>query len=123
MPTWPKHPCSRYGCPNLVEKGHRFCEVHEKQENRNYEKYGRKYNAKHRYGSAWSRISYKYRGEHPLCEVCLSKGIAVESELVHHKIPIAEGGTNAEDNLQALCNSCHSKIHAERGDRWHRGGA
>ncbi|MBP3896084.1 MAG: HNH endonuclease, partial [Mogibacterium sp.] len=30
------------------------------------------------------------------------------------------GGTHDEDNLMALCKKCHSKIHAERGDRWGR---
>jgi 5-methylcytosine-specific restriction protein A len=31
---------------------------------------------------------------------------------------LSEGGTNKEQNLMALCKSCHSRIHAERGDRW-----
>lgn len=32
---------------------------------------------------------------------------------------LSEGGTHARDNLIALCKSCHARIHAERGDRWH----
>lgn len=50
----------------------------------------------------------------------LTKGVFVETEEVHHRKPLAEGGTHARDNLIALCKSCHSKIHAERGDRWHK---
>lgn len=29
------------------------------------------------------------------------------------------GGTHDRSNLIALCKSCHSQIHAKRGDRWH----
>ena len=51
-------------------------------------------------------------------QVCLSKGIMVEAEEVHHKVPLSEGGTHARENLVCLCASCHSRLHAERGDRW-----
>ena len=37
MPRKPKRPCSFPGCPKLTEG--RFCEEHERQENRRYEKY------------------------------------------------------------------------------------
>ena len=56
--------------------------------------------------------------EHPLCEMCLENGIARETEEVHHIIPISEGGTHERSNLMSLCKSCHSSLHAKRGDRW-----
>ena len=28
-------------------------------------------------------------------------------------------GSNPNCNLIVLCKSCHSQIHAKRGDRWH----
>ena len=31
---------------------------------------------------------------------------------------VSDGGTHNRDNLIALCKSCHSQIHAKRGDRW-----
>jgi 5-methylcytosine-specific restriction protein A len=40
-------------------------------------------------------------------------------EEIHHKLPLSEGGTHDRSNLIALCKSCHSQIHAKRGDRWH----
>lgn len=58
--------------------------------------------------------------QHPLCEQCLAAGVAVPVEEVHHKIPLSEGGTHDRGNLISLCKSCHSRIHAERGDRWGR---
>jgi len=57
--------------------------------------------------------------EHPLCEKCLKEGRYVKTEEVHHKLPLSQGGTHEWSNLIALCRSCHAKIHAENGDRWH----
>ena len=51
--------------------------------------------------------------------VSLERGLYVPTEEVHHKLPLAEGGTHEDSNLIALCKSCHARIHAERGDRWH----
>ena len=117
VPRKPKRPCSYPGCPNLTDG--RFCPVHEKQENARYERYDRSPETKRRYGRAWKRIRDRYVSKHPLCELCLQRGLYVPTEEVHHKLPLAEGGTHDESNLIALCKSCHARIHAERGDRWH----
>ncbi len=116
MPRKPKRPCSHPGCPNLTDG--RFCEEHTRQHNQDYEKYERNPQTKRRYGRAWKRIRDKYVSLHPFCEICYSNGVLVETEEVHHKKPLSEGGTHERDNLIALCKSCHSRIHAERGDRW-----
>lgn len=116
MPRKPKRPCSHPGCPNLTDG--RFCEEHTRQHNQDYEKYERNPQTKRRYGRAWKRIRDKYVSLHPFCEICYANGILVETEEVHHKKPLSEGGTHERDNLIALCKSCHSRIHAERGDRW-----
>lgn len=116
MPRKPKHPCSYPGCPELTDK--RYCEAHEKMMNQSYEKYERSKSNKRRYGRAWKRIRDKYVSQHPFCEICYENGILVETEEVHHKKPLSEGGTHDRDNLIALCKSCHSRIHAERGDRF-----
>lgn len=31
---------------------------------------------------------------------------------------VSDGGTHNRDNLIALCKSCHSKIHAQQGERY-----
>ncbi|WP_390834882.1 HNH endonuclease [Amygdalobacter nucleatus] len=41
-------------------------------------------------------------------------------EEVHRIKPISEGGTHVRENLLSLCKSCHSTIHAKRGDRWYK---
>lgn len=116
MPRKPKRPCSYPGCPELVEG--RFCKKHEQEENRRYEKYQRDPETRRRYGRAWKRIRDRYIKAHPLCEECKRNGRLVPSEEVHHIVPLSEGGTNKQHNLMALCKSCHSAIHARRGDRW-----
>ena len=117
MPKKPKHPCSYPGCPELTHE--RYCDKHNKQRNKEYERYGRKYKKHERYGSSWKKIRDKYAASHPYCEECFINGVMVPMEHVHHVIPLEEGGTNDFDNLMSLCKSCHSKIHAKRGDRWH----
>ena len=101
MPSKPKKPCAYPGCPNLTDG--RYCPEHQQKVNSNYEKYGRDKATKKRYGRAWKRIRDKYAAEHPFCELCF--------------------GTHDRSNLIALCKSCHSTIHAKRGDYWgnHRG--
>lgn len=117
MPKKPKRPCSFPGCPKLTDG--RFCEEHEKLENKRYEKYDRDPAVRRRYGRAWKRIRDSYVQLHPLCEQCQEKGLLVPTEEVHHRTPLSEGGTHARENLIALCKPCHARIHAERGDRWH----
>lgn len=34
------------------------------------------------------------------------------------KLPLSEDDTHDRSNLIALCKSCHSTIHAKRGDYW-----
>lgn len=117
VPSKPKRPCSHPGCPRLTHG--RFCEEHAKAEAKRYEQYDRDPETRRRYGRVWKRIRDAYVQQHPVCELCQQDGRLVPTEEVHHKTPLAEGGTHARENLIALCKPCHAKIHAERGDRWH----
>ena len=117
MPMKPKRPCFYPGCPNLTDR--RYCEQHERQESKRYEKYDRDQAAHRRYGRAWKRIRDRYIAAHPLCEQCQKEGRITPAQEVHHIIPLSRGGTHSVDNLMALCKSCHSRITAEMGDRWH----
>ena len=117
MPRKPKRPCSSPGCPRLTDG--RYCEEHAKAEAKRYEKYDRDPAVRRRYGRAWKRIRDSYIQQHPLCEKCGETGKLTPAEEVHHKLPLSQGGTHEQRNLIALFQPCHSKIHAERGDRWH----
>jgi 5-methylcytosine-specific restriction protein A len=118
MPRKPKRPCSYPGCPNLTDG--RFCEEHAREEAARYERYGRDPATRRRYGRTWRKARAAYIEAHPLCEVCEQEGRMTPAEEVHHIIPLADGGTNGDGNLMALCKSCHSKITASEGGRWRR---
>ena len=115
MPRHPKRPCSFPGCPNLCDG--QYCEKHSKTARQQYDKYERDPETNKKYGRAWKRIRDRYASEHPLCEICLKEGRYTPVEEVHHILPISQGGTHARDNLMSLCQSCHTKIHHEIGDR------
>ena len=118
MPKKPKKPCAYPGCPKLTDG--LYCEEHKTKANQQYERYGRKYKKNERYGSAWQKVRARYVKLHPFCEECFAQGILTRVEHVHHIKPLDEGGTNDFDNLKSLCQSCHSRIHALRGDYWHK---
>lgn len=115
MPKKPLRPCSHPGCPNLCEG--QFCEQHRVEERRKYDKYERSSDVNRKYGRAWKRIRDRYAAEHPLCEMCLKEGRLTPVQEVHHILPVSKGGTHARDNLMSLCQSCHTKIHHDLGDR------
>jgi len=93
-PYKPMKPCGYPGCRNLTD-GRRYCIEHKKQQ--------QGYGANHR------KLRLLYLSEHPICENC-QKTYANE---LHH----VDGNNKNldEDNLEALCKSCHSKRTVEEG--------
>ena len=62
-------------------------------------------------GHAWMRIRHriqvrdKYR-----CQTCLRAGRHAPpdpSNEVDHVVPLCQGGTNRDDNLEIICSECH----------------
>jgi predicted HNH restriction endonuclease len=49
-----------------------------------------------------------------VCFVCENKMRSVL--IVHHKIPVSQGGSNEMDNLVVLCPTCHAMVHRARQD-------
>lgn len=116
MPKKPATPCSQPGCPALTFD--RFCSEHQREDNRNYERYQRDPAIAKRYGRRWRKIRATYITQHPLCEDCLEQGRHTPVEEVHHVLPLEHGGTHSFDNLRSLCKPCHSQQTAIDGDRW-----
>lgn len=50
----------------------------------------------------------------PLCRDCKAKGIIRAATVPDHIIPLAQGGTDTDDNVQCLCGPCHDR--KTRGD-------
>jgi len=114
MPYKPKKPCAYPGCPKLTAA--RYCEEHAKAEAKRYNKYDRDPESNRRYGRSWAKIRAAFLSANPLCELCKQEGRLTPAVLVHHKRRLTDGGTNDWQNLQALCQECHSRLHAESGD-------
>jgi 5-methylcytosine-specific restriction enzyme A len=70
------------------------------------------------YGWRWQKFRKAFLAQHPLCVRCDGQGKVVAAEHVHHKDwqgPLGPRGYD-EDNLEALCQSCHNQTTA-RGQR------
>ena len=111
MPKKQKRPCRFVGCPKLTDNKSGYCIDHDKPMQKHYNKFTRGYDSKERYGGKWQKIRNRHIRKYPLCELCKRQGKFVAANLVHHVLPIADGGTNDESNLLSLCASCHEKIH------------
>ena len=69
----------------------------------------------------WKQLREWKLQQNPLCELCEAEGFVRSAIDVHHKTPVESARTPQEmeqlcfnpSNLQALCISCHSKIHRE----------
>ena len=119
MPMKPKRPCAYPGCGRLAVR-EQYCAEHQSVMDKHYNHYQRDPASNKRYGRSWKRIRDRYIRAHPLCEECKKQGRLTPAEEVHHVLPLSHGGKNAEENLMSLCHSCHSRITAEMGDRWHK---
>ena len=74
---------------------------------------------------AWQRTRAAYlKSVGGLCEPCLERGLYSPAEIVHHKTHITPKNiTDPEitlnwDNLQAVCRSCHERIHTGKEKRF-----
>lgn len=43
----------------------------------------------------------------PLCRDCMAKGIVRAAVTPDHIKPLAQGGTDTDDNIRCLCTPCH----------------
>ena len=50
----------------------------------------------------------------PLCRDCLAKGRISAAYTPDHVVPLAHGGTDADDNIRCLCRACHAERTAQQ---------
>ena len=115
MPYKPQKPCKFQGCPKLTDG--LFCEEHRQTETKRYNRYQRDPKTAKKYGTQWRKIRARYIQAHPLCEECEKLGRCTPATEVHHIKPLSEGGGHGDDNLAALCHSCHSSITMRENNR------
>ncbi len=77
-----------------------------------------------RYGkSYWVRGSKLYRvavNQNWQCPVCAQHLFNGEDVHTHHKVPLAAGGRDDEENLVHLHYACHKQVHSRRGSHVQR---
>jgi 5-methylcytosine-specific restriction protein A len=116
MPGRPARPCSYPGCRKLTFDGTGRCDDHRQSS----------------WGSGLSEPPKRIRGrklqalrtalfqKQPLCVACLAADPPrVRTATIRdHRIPLAEGGADSDENSQSLCGACHdakSAVEAMRG--------
>ena len=106
-------PCRTPGCPGMAAfRG--YCQQCNDVRSQSYEQ-GRSKIHNATYDMDWQRLSRAYRNYHPQCERCEHNGIISDAVLVHHKVPVADGGDRLSiDNLEALCRDCHETHHGRK---------
>jgi 5-methylcytosine-specific restriction protein A len=66
------------------------------------------------YDAAWRRLRLSFIKEHPLCQVCESRGRTTPATCVDHRVPITVDPSRRLDatNLRSCCTDCHGEITA-----------
>lgn len=68
------------------------------------------------YGTEWDRTRAAIlKRDKYLCQPCLIEGKATPATQVDHIKPRAQGGSEAPDNLQAICTAHHQAKTAREG--------
>lgn len=118
MPRRPPKPCAYPNCPKLTYE--RYCPEHKKLMNAQYDARLRDRGAAEFYHSReWRHLRQNFLIWHPFCEECWKNGKLTKASIVDHIVPIKQGGPALdENNLQALCVSCHSRKSVIEGSRY-----
>ena len=111
----PKRRCSQPGCRGLVTGA--TCDVCGERRPRR----DRRGSAASRgYDAAWRRRQAQHLAAHPLCEVCLVRGLTRAGRIVHHTRPVSAGNPVLVPSryLVSCCSqACHDAIEPF-GDNW-----
>ena len=104
--------CNYPGCQQTTTEA--YCEKHKKVKEKQRKQKVKEYDDKRGnsysrgYDKTWEKVRLVKLARDPVCESCQS----IKNLLVHHIIPIADGGEKYDyNNLMTLCADCHYKIH------------
>lgn len=115
MPVSAPKPCNAPGCGVLVRDGSSRCPKHPRAQ------WAKNVTATKRVtGRKLQTMRAALFTRSPLCVMCEEKGRTTLATQRDHIVPLAEGGADADDNVQALCAACHelkSKAESARGVR------
>src|SRR5262245_26690804 len=100
MPTAPLHACAEPQCGALLPAGVSRCPAHARPA------WVHRTETKRIRGDTLQRLRRQLFAKSPLCVMCLAVGRYTIAVIRDHVIPLAEGGLDREDNVQALCRTC-----------------
>lgn len=113
MPAAAPRPCRHPGCSALV-RGSAYCATHQRAAAGSFADRARGTRQQRGYGSGWdARRKRILERDCGLCQQCLREGRLTAvgdkpySAWCDHIVPKAEGGSDADENLQTLCRACH----------------
>lgn len=114
MPSRAPSACRRPGCPGLVRNG--TCTIcGPVQRATGWQAWHAERNQESRhvrgYGTSWYKLrAHILARDDGLCRVCGRPASEVD-----HIVAKSAGGSDDEDNLQAICSACHAKKTALEG--------
>jgi 5-methylcytosine-specific restriction protein A len=117
MPIAAPKPCAQPGCGVLVRDGSSRCEAHKVLPGRFAD---RRRGSRHErgYGNAWDRLRERIlTRDGGLCQPCQRADRVTAATEVDHVVNKADGGTDDDTNLQAICRDCHRAKTAEEARR------
>ena len=104
-------PCRKIGCAALVHSRYKggYCEAHQSERTgwkRHQQKLGN--TTQRGYGHSWRKLrDHILHRDSFTCKECERNGRLTQAYAVDHIIPKAQGGTDSEQNLEAICYKCH----------------
>lgn len=108
MPMASPKPCRHPGCGKLVHDGSGYCEAHRRAKPGSFADRSRGTSKERGYGWEWQKLRERIlKRDCGLCQLCREAGRIIVATHVDHKVPKAHGGTDSDENLQALCAACH----------------
>ncbi|MFM9270937.1 HNH endonuclease signature motif containing protein [Halomonas elongata] len=115
MPSRSPRPCRVASCPGKTTTAHGYCPDHEHLSvgwnQRRQGKSGRG-------GRPWRRKRERVlRRDSGLCQPCWRAGLVTPATEVDHVVNVADGGSDADDNLEAICGPCHKAKTQEEARR------
>ena len=119
MPISAARKCRHLGCGELVRSGAGYCAAHvASAQAGKWADPSRGSRHDRGYGSEWEIIRKRIlRRDKGLCQVCLQTGRYRPAKAVDHIKSKAEGGDDADENLQAICKTCHDVKTADEAAR------
>ncbi|MEP4557271.1 HNH endonuclease [Cobetia amphilecti] len=105
MPIKPSRPCKSPICGGKTTAAHGYCEAHaDRAINWGKSKRG----GQGRGGRPWRRLRNAIlKRDRYLCQPCERMNRITPATEVDHIVGKAQGGTDAADNLEAICKACH----------------